>query len=102
MPNMIGFSNGYWTWKEIIRTIAAATGKQKLMLPAPACAVRAAASLLDSQAWFPITREQIDMLMEGNTCDSNEIFALLDIEPTTFDSASLAYLRQPPAATDAT
>ncbi len=80
-------------WREIIGRIAAALGKRKLALPAPAAAVRAAARLLDSNAWFPITRDQLNMLLAGNTGDSTEVFARFGVEPMRFAPDNLAYLR---------
>lgn len=80
-------------WREIIRVIAAASGKRKVMLPAPVAGVRAVATLLDRFEWFPVTRPQLQMLLEGNACDGREAWALLGIEPKHFDAAALAYLR---------
>jgi uncharacterized protein YbjT (DUF2867 family) len=80
------------TWKEILTTIAAAVGRTKLMLPAPAIAIRAVASLLDSLPWFPITRDQLVMLLEGNVCVEPGAFDLLGIEPTRFGVEALTYL----------
>lgn len=79
-------------WREIIRTIAEACGRRKLMLPEPAWAVRAVATLLDGQAWFPITRDQLDMLLAGNVCDGGEAWGLFDISPRRFERAALSYL----------
>lgn len=81
------------TWKQILSTIAAAVGKKKLMLPAPAPAVKLVAGVLDRQPWFPVTRDQITMLMQGNVCDEPGAFDLLGIEPTRFDAINLSYLR---------
>ncbi len=81
------------SWKEIISTIAAACGRTKWMLPAPAIGVQAAASLLDRFPWFPITRDQISMLLEGNVCEGNDAFARLGLPPQRFGIESLAYLR---------
>jgi NADH dehydrogenase len=81
------------SWKEILQTIAAAVGKRKLMLPAPAMGVKAVAALLDGQAWFPITRDQITMLLEGNVCTDDSAFRLLGIERTRFDVDGLSYLQ---------
>ena len=80
-------------WREIIRTIAAATGGRKLALPVPAAPVRIAARLLGAQRWFPITEDQIDMLLAGNSGDSSAVFSRFGIEPASFDAEHLAYLR---------
>ena len=83
-------------WREIITTIARACGRRKLMLPAPAWAVRTVAAMLESQPWFPITRDQLDMLMAGNVCDGSEAWKLFGIAPRRFDPESLAYLASGP------
>ncbi|MBK1719548.1 NAD(P)H-binding protein [Thiocystis violacea] len=81
-----------FTWKAILGLIAAASGKTKLMLPAPAMAIKATAGLLDRFAWFPITRDQVQMLMEGNVCSENDSFARLGLTPTHFGVDQLGYL----------
>ena len=49
------------------------------------------ASLLGD--FLPISKEQIIMLMEGNVCDSEEVFKLFEIdEPITFSEKNLDYL----------
>ena len=79
------------TWQQILTTIADTIGKKKTMLPVPACGVRLAASALDRFEVFPITRDQINMLMEGNTCPSDDLKSF-DITPQRFTSDSLSYL----------
>ena len=81
-----------YTWKAILNTIAAASGKQKLMMPAPVLPIQAAASLFDRYSWFPISRDQIQMLMEGNVCHDNDSFARLGLTPTPFGVDQLTYL----------
>jgi NADH dehydrogenase len=79
------------TWQEILIRIAAATGKHKLMLPVPACGVAAAARVLERFEAFPVTREQIKMLLAGNVCASDDLVAL-GVVPIDFSSDNLAYL----------
>ena len=82
------------SWKEILHTIADTVGKSKLMLPVPAMAPSLAASLFDRYAWFPISRDQIRMLLVGNQCCGDELFTLCDITPTPFEPAHLSYLNE--------
>ena len=82
------------SWKAILTTIATASGRTKWMLPAPAIAVKAVASLLDRYPWFPITRGQIEMLLEGNVCCDCDGLAQFGITPKHFGPETLAYLRQ--------
>ncbi len=81
-------------WRAIIQTIARACGTTKLAVPVPAFSVRVLAALFEGFDFFPITREQFDMLLEGNAGDSSELFALLGIDPIPFDDEALHYLRQ--------
>ncbi|AUB81425.1 SDR family oxidoreductase [Candidatus Thiodictyon syntrophicum] len=81
------------SWKAILTTIAAACGRSKWMLPAPAVAVKAAAALLDRYPWFPITRDQIEMLLEGNVCSGDDGLARLGIRPQRFAAPALDYLK---------
>lgn len=80
-------------WREIIRRIAVATGRRKLIVPVPVLPVRCAAALFDRFAFFPVTRDQLTMLMEGNTVSSQRAFELLHISPAAFSVEQLAYLR---------
>jgi NADH dehydrogenase len=80
------------SWRVLITRIAEACGRRKLMLPAPALPLRLAGAMLDRFAWFPITRDQLTMLLEGNTGDSTEVYRMLDIAPTAFSVENLAYL----------
>jgi uncharacterized protein YbjT (DUF2867 family) len=80
-------------WRTIIRTLADTGGTHKLALPAPAWGVKLAASVLDRFEFFPITRDQITMLMEGNTCGDASWSEDLEIEQRRFTPENLSYLR---------
>ena len=82
------------TWKEIIKLIAVASGKEdKMFVPAPTMPIKVLASIFDRFDWFPISRDQINMLVEGNVCNSNEAFDLFGISnPIEFNLESLEYL----------
>ncbi len=82
------------TWKEIIDTIAFTVGKRrKWKIPVPAWGIGAAAAVLGWLPFFPVTRDQITMLMEGNTCDGSDFYRDFDIQPTAFTPENLGYLR---------
>ena len=80
-------------WPAIIRRIAEASGRRKLIVPVPATAVHVAAALLDRFSFFPITRDQLAMLMEGNRVASTSDFDLLGLSPAAMTVDRLAYLR---------
>jgi len=86
----LGYEN--YNWKEIISIISSAYGKQKMTIPAPAQLVYLVALLLDRFKWFPISCDQLTMLLEGNTCDGSLVFKRYSIEPIEFKSSNLDYL----------
>lgn len=81
------------TWQEMIRRIAAAAGKSKVILPMPIGLMRLAATLLDRLPSFPVTRDQLKMLQEGNVADPDALQWLTGREPRSFSAENLGYLR---------
>ena len=79
-------------WKDIISTIAKSYGKKKWSVPAPAIGVQILATVLGRFSWFPITKDQISMLLEGNVCESEEYYNLFKIEQIPFNTETLSYL----------
>ena len=79
-------------WKDIISTIAKSYGKKKWSVPAPAIGVQIMAAFLGRFSWFPITKDQITMLLEGNVCDSKEFYDSFEIEQIPFNTETLSYL----------
>ena len=85
------------SWKQMLEIIGEATGRRVFGIPTPAWTVKIVAGLLASTDILPVTRDQITMLMEGNTCDSSAVFARLGIDPIPFDAEHLQYLSGPKA-----
>lgn len=81
-------------WPEILRRIAKASGKRKLLLPVPAIFVRLACVLLDRFSWFPITRDQLDMLLQGNVVESFQAFEMFGVSARAMQADELAYLQR--------
>lgn len=82
------------TWQEMIRRVAAAAGRKKWILPVPMILMRLAATLLDWLPVFPVTRDQLTMLAQGNAADPGPLHALIGRQPKAFDVDSLSYLRR--------
>lgn len=80
------------TWRAILGTIARATGRNKWTLPVPAPTMKLVAGFLEGFPSFPLTRDQLTMLLEGNTGDSSAVFSAYGIDPVSFDEAGLGYL----------
>ncbi|MGI9260656.1 MAG: NAD(P)H-binding protein [Woeseiaceae bacterium] len=82
------------SWNQMLRRIAAATGRNKWILPMPVSLMYLAASLLDWLPFFPVTRDQLTMLAEGNTTDAGAIRSLIDRVPKSFTPENLSYLQK--------
>lgn len=80
------------TWRDMITRIANATGKNKWVLPMPTRIMRIGATLFDRLPFFPVTRDQLTMLEEGNTADPDILRQLIGREPKAFTAENLAYL----------
>ena len=79
-------------WSDMIRRIASAVGRRKWIVPMPVGFMRMVAALFDRFAWFPVTRDQLQMLVEGNTADPAIVESLTGHAPTRFDQEHLLYL----------
>jgi len=80
------------TWKKIIHQIALASGKLTWKVPVPLILIKAVATLFDRYKWFPVTRDQLIMLMEGNTVDKH-YFTDFGIKAIPFVTDNLIYLK---------
>ena len=83
-----------YTWKQLIHIISNSYGKNKWTIPAPVLPIKLIAFLLERFKWFPITRGQLTMLLEGNTCDSQKVFNEFNVKPIKFNQESLSYLKK--------
>lgn len=81
------------SWPDMLRRISAAAGKRKWILPMPIAFMKLGATLFDWLPFFPVTRDQLTMLDEGNTADPASLRGLIGREPLMFTPENLAYLR---------
>ena len=73
------------SYNEIIDSIIQRYGlKKKMKVHIPALLVRTLAAVLQNIESFPVTVEQIDMLVSGNTCGDPYLFDELGITPRGF------------------
>ncbi len=82
------------SWNAMVERVADATGRRKMILPMPIGLMRVGATLLDWLPVFPVTRDQLTMLSEGNEVDTDDVRSLTGRDPTGFNNDTLAYLRQ--------
>lgn len=80
------------TWNEMIRRVAAAAGRRKWIVPMPIALMRLPALLFDRLPFFPVTRDQLTMLAEGNVAEPVQLQELIGREPRAFSAMNLTYL----------
>ena len=80
------------SWTEMIRRIATAVDRKKWILPYPLYLMKIAAWLFDWLPFFPVTRDQLTMLEEGNTASAAELEALIGRPASCFEPRTLSYL----------
>lgn len=80
------------SWVEMLRRVARATGRSKWVLPMPIALMKLAAILLDWLPSFPVTRDQLIMLGEGNTATPADLETLTGSAGEAFAPDNLAYL----------
>lgn len=81
------------SWDEMLRRVAAASGKSKILLPVPLWIMRIGATLFDWLPFYPVTRDQLTMLEEGNTGTADAVESLIGREALPFTRDSLRYLK---------
>ena len=80
------------SWSEMLRRVAAATGRKKCILPMPIGSMKLAAMLFDWLPDFPVTRDQLTMLAEGNSASPADLETLVGSAGAAFTPENLAYL----------
>ncbi len=80
------------SWVEMLERIAAAVGRKKLILPMPIGVMKLGATLFDWLPVFPVTRDQLTMLEDGNTAEPDDLARLIRREPRAFSPQNLDYL----------
>lgn len=81
------------SWDDMLRQVAAAAGKKKALLPVPLWVMRIGATLFDWLPFYPVTRDQLTMLQEGNTGTADALESLTGRRAKAFTAESLHYLR---------
>lgn len=81
------------SWVEMIRRVAEASGRKKFIVPMPVGLMKIAAFFLDWLPFFPVTRDQLTMLEEGNVASPVELTTILHRLPRSFTPEDLDYLK---------
>ena len=80
------------SWPQMLQRIAEAVGKKKLILPMPIGFMKFGATLLVWLPFFPVTKDQLTMLADGNTAEPDDLVSLIGREPREFSPGNLGYL----------
>jgi len=73
------------TFDEIMDTLARVLGKTIVKVHVPVFPLRLATSALQHAPGYPLTTDQITMLLEGGTCDEKPFYELLGLEPISLE-----------------
>lgn len=79
-------------WPTMVKRVSAAAGKRKLMLTMPIWLMRIGATLFDWLPFYPVTRDQLTMLEEGNTAPPDALRELIGRSPGPMTAETLNYL----------
>ena len=84
-----------YPYTEILDVIARGLGlAPKPKIPQPLWLARPAIHTIGRLGLLPITPDQFEMLVEGNTCDSTAFWNDFDLPDRPFTPENLAYLRR--------
>lgn len=67
------------TFNELMDTLARVKGKSIIKVHIPVFPLRLATAILEHAPGYPLTRDQITMLLEGSTCDEKPFYDLLGL-----------------------
>ncbi len=80
-------------FKDILRRIASGAGvRHRPMIPQPLWLMRPVVSILGG-ILLPISSDQLEMLVEGNTCDGSAAAEDFELAMTPFNADTLSYLK---------
>lgn len=81
-----------YTYNELLRAIGRVVGRKPRLMHLPVGPMRLLAGLLGGWPKFPLTKPQIDMLLEGNAAPGDEFYGLFNLEPIPFEAGLAKYL----------
>ncbi len=73
------------TFDEIMDSLAGVMGKTIVKIHVPLFPLRLATTALQHAPGYPLTTDQITMLLEGGTCDEKPFYELLGLEPISLE-----------------
>ena len=82
------------SWREILKRVADAVDRSKIVLRMPLGVMRLGATLFDWLPFYPVTRDQLTMLEEGNMASPGDLQGLIGRDAQPMTPAALSYLRR--------
>jgi uncharacterized protein YbjT (DUF2867 family) len=73
------------TFNEIMDALARVMGKSIIKVHLPVLPLRLATGMLEHAPGYPLTTDQITMLLEGGTCDEQPFYELLGLNPVSLE-----------------
>ncbi len=73
------------TFDEIMDTLARVMGKTIVKVHVPVFPLKMVTSALQGAPGYPLSTDQITMLLEGSTCDEKPFYDLLGLEPVSLE-----------------
>jgi NADH dehydrogenase len=82
-----------YSYNEMIDEIASVMGKKRLKFHAPLPLMVPVIRVMERFPFFPVTRAQLTMLLEGNTCDPEKFYETFRITPVSFRDGIREYIQ---------
>ena len=84
------------TYDQLVDIIASVLNRKRpVKMHISSCFIKPIATLLESFPQFPVTREQMKMLVAGNTCADKKWMEVFHIQAKAFNKENLGYLKTP-------
>jgi NADH dehydrogenase len=80
------------SFNDLIDTLARVLKQKAVKLHMPVWSLCLAAGLFGGFSWFPVTTDQISMLLAGNTCDTSAFYQDFGLKPLSLKEGLEAYL----------
>jgi NADH dehydrogenase len=84
------------TMNELVDTLAQVLGRRVWKVHLPVWPLRLLAKGFQGFSWFPVTVDQITMLLAGNTCDPRPFYEDLGLAPIPLTAGLASYLHPRP------
>jgi NADH dehydrogenase len=85
--------NKILSYKELLRMIMKIKNIRRVLIPVPILIIKTLASFFGRFQSFPLTTEQLQMLLEGNICEDRRVFDVLNIDSIDIENKLFEYLK---------